>query len=199
MIRLLVLGLTLLLGGCTGISPPARFYVLDAVPTTSDAPSLGVRPGLAIGLGPIDLPDLVMRPQIITRPGAHTVRLSEFDQWAGELTPNMARVMGRELMQRLHTERVALYPWTGTKRLDYQVRVAVFRFDGRLSGPAVLEGTWTLLDGKDREELLTEAFSLSETVAGPEYTDLVEALSRLAVRLADLTAEAIAQQAGRSR
>lgn len=198
MIRVLVLGLMLLAGGCAGVSPPARFYVLDAGPALDQSSPEALRTGLSIGLGPIDLPELVVRPQIVTRPDAHSVQLSEFHQWAGELRSNMARVMARELMRRLHTERVALYPWPGSKELDYQVRVEVFRFDGRLGGPAVLEGTWTLVDGSGRQELLIEAFSLSETSQGPEYGDLVEALSRLTVRLADLIAEGITRRAARS-
>jgi hypothetical protein len=198
MIRILVLGLTLLLGGCAGVSPPAKFYVLDAGPAPAQSRPAAVRPGLSIGLGPIDLPELVMRPQIVTRPDAHTVQLSEFHQWAAELRPNMARVMARELMRRLNTERVALYPWPGSRELDYQARVEVFRFDGRLGGPAVLEGTWTLVDGEGRQELLTQAFFLTETTTGPEHDDLVEALSRLTVRLAELIAQGIAKQAARS-
>jgi hypothetical protein len=198
MVRILVLALTLLLAGCVGISPPAKFYVLDAGPPPSGSKPLGVRPGLSIGLGPIDLPELVVRPEILTRPDGYSVQLSEFHRWAGELRPNMARVMARELMRRLNTERLALYPWPGSKELDYQVRVEVFRFDGRLGAPAVLEGTWTLVDGAGRQELLTQAFSLTETTTGPEYGDLVGTLSRLTVRLADLIAQGIARQAARS-
>ena len=180
------------LSGCLGGgSPAAQFYVLDMPSTVSDPVAAQAADGVAIGLGPIVLPDTVRRPQIVTREGAHGIALAEFHRWAGDLTANMTRLMAEVLMQRLATDRVALYPWPRARQLDYQVRVDVLRFDGSLGGDAVLEGTWTLLDGDGGKELNVSGFEFTEPSRGGKYPHLVEAFSRLTVRLAEQIAGSV--------
>lgn len=195
--RLLILGVSVAaLAGCTGSSPPTRFYVLDPVAIGANYPNLPLASNLAIGVGPIKLPDLLDRPHIVARGVGQGVDLGEFDHWAGSLRANMARFMARQLMQQLGTERVSISPWPRHRRLDYQVAVDVLRFDGELGGSAELSGTWTLVDGNGRAELASAAFSLSDRTGGPDYAHLVASLGRLTAELTSRIAMAIHKQAG---
>lgn len=181
--HLLPLALTaLLLTACAGTSPPTYFYTLEA----ASVEILGQKAqGPGIGLGPVILPDTLDRPQIVTRNGDYGIELAEFHRWAGGLRADMSRLMAARLMQQLDTERVSLYPWPRHRNLDYQVRVDVLRFDGQLGAQAVLEGSWTLLDGEGRKELRQRAFRFNETAAGTDYRAMVEAMSRLVILLVD--------------
>ena len=183
----------LLAYGCAGTSPPTHFYTLEA---TGPAPPVADMPRLALGLGPIVLPDTLDRPQIVSRGAPYSVELGEFNRWAGNLKAEVGRLMAGRLMASLGTDRVFLHPWPRHRELDRQVRVDVLRFDGRFGGEAKLEGTWTLLDGEGRRELKVEAFSLHHGVAGTEYSDMVAAMSALAARLADRIGEAVAGEPG---
>jgi hypothetical protein len=118
--------------------------------------------------------------------------LAEFHRWAGDLKANISQLLSARLAARLGVERVALYPWPSYRKLHYQVRVDVTRFDGSLGGDVWLQGAWFLLDGDGRQEHLLELFSLRQATNGPEYADLVAAQSRLVIQLADDIAEKIA-------
>lgn len=190
--------LVVLLAGCAGTSPTPRFYLLESVPTVPPAP-LTQLPDLALGVGPLTLPDLLDRPQMLTHGGPHQVDVAEFHRWAGDLGANLSRVLAERLGARLGTERLSLYPWPAQRRLDYQVRAELWRFDGRPGGEAVLWGQWSLLDGAGERELRTQGVRLRESVNGGEFVDLAAALSRLSERLGDQIAQGLAEQVERDK
>ena len=73
------LAMLLFVGGCSR-TQPSRLYVLTpvAVPAAQQA---GVAThSLALGLGPVELPQYVERPQILTRTGPNAFDLAEFDR-----------------------------------------------------------------------------------------------------------------------
>lgn len=174
-------GILFVLTGCTSMSPPTSFHTLD--PTPVEVAAISVTPELSLGLGPIELPEMLKRPQLVIRSTASDIELSEFHQWAGDLEDTMIRAMARQLMQGMRTEKVAIFPWPRHRAIDYQMRVDVLRFDGALGGEVVLAGTWTLADGEGRQEITTRAFSFTEDTGGSSHSDLVEAMSRLVARL----------------
>lgn len=174
-------GVMLMLTGCTSISPPTSFHTLNAA--LADGTVITQRPDLSLGLGPIELPEMLKRPQLVIRANTSDMELSEFHQWAGDLEDTMTRTMAAQLMEVIGTEKVAIYPWARHRAIDYQMRIDVLRFDGALGGEVVLTGTWTLADGDGRKEIDTRAFSFAENTAGGSHTDLVEAMSRLVARL----------------
>ncbi len=188
---LIALLLSLLLVACAGTSPPTRFYRLDLVAADRLGP---IGQGPSIGLAALSLPDALDRPQIVTDAGAYRVELAEFHRWAGDLKADVRRVLASGLTARLPGAQVTLFPWPRYRRLDYQLRIEVIRFDGALGGEAVLQGNWSLLDGAGEQEYALEAFALSQTVAGDEYADLVAALSQLTHRLAERIAENIVRR-----
>ncbi len=189
------LALGLSLAGCAGTSPPSRFYVLE--PTLGQVEPITRMPKLSIGLGPLTLPDLLDRPQILTRSGPYQLDLAEFERWGGDLGANLGRLAAQRIGARLGTERVSLHPWPRQRQLDLQVRVDLTRFDGRPGTEAWLQGTFALLDGPGDRELRLEGFDLRQAVSGTQYADLAAALSALAERLADRIAEVMAEEMAR--
>lgn len=194
--HLLVVLLSLLLAGCIG-SPtrPSTFYVLSAdagVPVeTREAPAAP----LSVGLGPVELPDVLDRPQIVTRPDPNRVDLAEFDRWGGDLGKDLSRVLAQNLMGRLNTDAVMLYPWSSSRRPDYEVSIQFFRFDGELDKLVELEGVWWLTDTRGGCEPVSRRFRIAESPPASGYAGLVAAISRGVARLSDEVAAAIAAAA----
>ena len=180
----------LLTAGCAG-TPPTRFYTLASV--APPAP-LAALPELSLGLGPVTLPDTLDRPQIVTRKDVYGLELNDSHRWGGDLKANLERHLGERLKSLLGTQRIYPHPWPRHRRLNYQARIDVLRFDGQLDGEAQLSGAWALLDGAGRHELHLQTFSLKESVVGPEYRNLVAAMSSLANRLAEQIATVVAGQ-----
>ena len=174
-----VLGALLIgLAGCGGSSAPARLYVLTPAPDAAANPQgAGAAGGPSVGVGPVRLPGLLDRPQIVTRRGTDQIENAEFDRWAEPLGNNVPRVLAENLAALLKTERVALFPWNPDRSIQYQVVVDVARFDGAVGGDVVLDARWRIL-GADGKEAAVNRSLLTQPTGGAGYPALVTAMSR---------------------
>jgi hypothetical protein len=146
-----------------------------AVPPTEANPIAGRGPAIAVG--PVMLPGYLDRPQIVTRRGRHEIELGEFDLWSEPLKDGAARALGENLAILLRTDRVALLPWRGSLRAQYQVAVDVARFEGAAGADVTLEARWRILSG-DGKELALRRSTVTEAVGAPDYGAMVAAMSR---------------------
>lgn len=175
--------LVILLAGCASTSPPTQFYVLAGGAPTTQGSTVTLPPEVAIGIGPVKIPAMLDRPQIVTRSENHRVNVADFHRWAGELSGNMMRVIAGRVLQQLGTDQVFMHPWPGRQKVDYQVRVDVFQFDGVLGKEVVLKGTYTLLNRARQSS--TRSFEIVGPVTGSSYSDLVVAMGGLVTELSD--------------
>lgn len=193
---LLIAMLVLLQTGCSigGDSRPAEFYVLNIEPATPVSGRTAPAAPLSVGLGPVTIPDVLDRPQIVTRPQPNRIDLAEFDRWGGNLNRGLSRVLAQNLMSRLNTDNIMLHPWSRSDSPDFQVTVQVFRFDGEIGKVARFEGVWRLMDGVQGCELASHRFGFDETPTGPDYLEFVSAMSHTVAKLS----QQIAEQIGRT-
>ena len=195
-------GLALLGLAACSTSPATRFYVLtpvavDGVQGSRVSPVSG---GMTIGIRVVELPQELDRPQIVTRTGANTVHLAEFDRWSAPLRDSVRQVIGDNLTILLPADRVERYPWTPGTALDREVIIEVTRFDGELGGQCTLNARWKVLTRTAPPSALYGHSMLSEA-AGRDYAALVATQSRLLGALSAEIARAIrtgAQTAGPS-
>jgi uncharacterized lipoprotein YmbA len=190
----LILTLILFQAACSlgGPSRPSEFYVLSAEPGTAVA-AVGVPDrGFSVGLGPVSLPDMLDRPQIVTRPDTNRINLAEFDRWGGDLNRSLVRVLSQNLMNRLGTDRVFPFPWSSSDRPNFQVVIHFFRFDGELGTAAHIGGVWRLLHGAGGCELAAQRFGIEKQPAGEGYAEFVAAMSQAVAELSQQIADKVA-------
>ena len=107
---------------------------------------------VGVGVGPVIMPGYLDRTQIVTRTGTDQVELSMFHRWAEPLEDGIARILAEEIGARVPTERIVMFPWRGVvaRAIQYQVVVAVLRFDGRPGGDVTLDTRWRILGQRRR-------------------------------------------------
>jgi uncharacterized lipoprotein YmbA len=192
-ISVFILGTFLVvLGGCAGTSPPSNFYVLSSLPesaagTQSDTDESRI----AIGIGPIKLPEYLDRSQIITRISPNELRVAAFDRWAENLKSSFPRILMENLATLLNTDQVALYPWRNSATVKYQVIVDVVQFDAEKGGDAVLIVRWTLLEGSGEKVLQRKKSIFSKPLHSNDYQSIVSAQSQTVIEFSREIAEAI--------
>ena len=71
----------LALTGCAG-SESVRYYVLSATPA---GPVGAAVRDIPVGVGPVELPEYLDRPQIVTRTSQNELNVADFDRWAESL------------------------------------------------------------------------------------------------------------------
>jgi uncharacterized lipoprotein YmbA len=163
------------LTGCA-TTPASRFYVLS--PVTGDTGAQSAESAPAIGVGPVELPDYLDRPQIAVRSGPYELRYNETQRWAEDLRDNVTTVLAQNLSRLVPTNQVVRFPWGRLTRVDFQVVAEISRFDADESGTVVLSANWKLYRGEGREIIAERRSVLSETFHGTDYTEIVAAQSR---------------------
>jgi uncharacterized protein len=193
--RLLGLAVSLGVAGCA-VTDRTQFYTLGQPAARSTesrvSASIAFTPPsstdstdtVSIGVGPVIVPSYLHRNQIVTRNGADQVELATFHRWAEPLEDAIARILGEEIGARVPTERIVTYPWRGVvaRSIQYQVVVAVLRFDGRRGGDVTLDTRWRIL-GREGNELAVRRSTVSEAAAGTGYEPMVAAMTRALVAL----------------
>ena len=192
---LALVGCALIPAGCLnlgeGTVDPTRLYVLSSLAGTQAQTRAAPDSGLAVGVGPIELPEHLDRPQIVTRAGKNELRLAEFAQWAEPLRSNVSRVLIENLSVLLATDQVILFPKRVPIPIDYQVAVKVTRFDVVSGGSAQLDARWAIFAEGGKPMLRKGQSSFSEPVGGPDYAAMVAAESRALEALSRELAAAI--------
>jgi uncharacterized protein len=189
---LLCLSLSLLLvWGCAS-SPPSRFYTLSSLSAPlKDQPVQPLSKGMNIGLGPVRFPDYLDRPGILTRSDGNTIKIAEFDLWAGSLKDDFMRTLSENLSILLGTEKIVLYPYIGVISPDFRIMVSIQRFEGTPGGNAALEAAWVILERPEKKDGIVQKSRITEPVNGSDYQSLVAAQSRAVERLSREIAKAL--------
>ena len=184
-----MVSLLVLLAAC-GSSPKTDFYMLNA-DQGSVMQSANLSTGPAVGVWQVELPDLLDRSEIVTRDNQFKITMADFSWWASDLSENMTLLMVTKLSQHLQSNRVVTSPWPSYRKNDYQVITRVERFDGELGGEVVLRGLWSLLDGDGTKELSRQVFEFKVNTVDLTYQEMVAAMSRLTVQLAQQLVDGI--------
>jgi uncharacterized lipoprotein YmbA len=183
--------LGVVLSGCAS-SPTPRFYLLGSLEATSPDKKPSAEEGcFSIGIGPINLPDYLDRPQIVTRGTSIELKLAEFDRWGEPLGDNLKRVLAKNLSILLCVKTIAFFPWKGGIPIDYRIEMEVLRLDGSLGGNVSLEVWWMVFSGDGKRMLVSKRSTFTEAVGGQDYKSLVGAHSRALGTLSREIAEVI--------
>jgi uncharacterized lipoprotein YmbA len=192
---LVLIGLfSTLVAGCAGPSPRSNYYLLNALPDKETGQTTTVvTDGLLIGIGPVSWPDYLDRQQIVIRNGPNEISFSEFDRWAEPLKNNFLRVFKEDLVERLRTDNIFVYPWPPEAVFEFQVSAEVTRFDAQPGDSAKLDVQWVILRAHDREVILSRKSSYSVKLDRSDYKTIVAAQSRTVVDFSREVAAAVTE------
>jgi len=161
--------------GCLGPrEDPSRFFLLTAPP--SDAGVTPATRGEGVGLGPIDLPNYLSGPMLITRVSDNEVQVSDYERWAEPLDDNMSRVLAENLSAELGA-RVAVFPTLLSEPVRVRVPITVTRFDRDGTGAVQLWARWRVDDDETGETLEYGSSRISQPALGPSDSTGVAAMS----------------------
>ena len=172
-------------------TPRANFYTLNGV----DPDKADVRFPLVVAIGPVDLPQYLDRPHIVTRVGGNRLRVDEFNRWAGALEEDITRVLARRIGGRLGTQRIYGYPSRVVPDTDYRIALDIRAFDGALGGEVHLDVSWSVIADRSGEVLQTNQASYQGVSAGDGYEAYAAALSETLAQLGDDLATALSKLA----
>jgi hypothetical protein len=196
------LGLTIFmvlvfLAGCRSATTPVEFYTLSPLISVAEADKVaGFGDNIAVGVGPLQIPKIIDRPQIVTRIGPNKINVDEFHRWAGSVYEDFLRAVTMNLAALLQSNLVAAFPWEDYFDPDYRIHLQVHQFDGRLGQYAQLDITWTITGREARDVLLVRKSLIREPVQGADYDAFVAAKSRVLATLSRQIARGLKEAHG---
>jgi uncharacterized lipoprotein YmbA len=170
--------LVLLLAACVGTPPRESFFTLDAPeppPAAADAPSVAV--------GPVTIPEIVDRPQIVVRLGPNQVQILEQARWAEPLKVAIARVLAANLAATLGARLAPAH----NADADYHVSLDVQRFESPADA-VLIEALWTVTSRHGRQ---TGRSVVRQKIAARDYASLAAAHSAALATMSKEIAAAI--------
>ena len=194
-----VLGIALIfLIGCGAATAPVKFYTLSGL-EQQDQPSsaAGMSDTVALGVGPLRIPKMIDRPQIVTREAGNKIQVAEFHRWGGALNEDILRVLTEKLSGLLQSNRVMAHPWAEFFEPDYRVYLVFHRFDGRLGESVVLNATWTVTDARGRKALAVKRSIIDEPMPATDFESFVATSSRILDELGQQIAKEILSLRGK--
>jgi len=163
---------TLAVIGCSS-APTTSYYTLNTLPAATAHSSSD----LVLAIGPIDLPEYLQRPQIVTRPEGNRLLVDEFNRWGGSLEEEIDRVLAQRLGGLLGTQRIYSYPSRIVADLDYRVSINVRAFDGTLGQTVTFDVAWSIINEHNSQVIHSDQAHYQATVTGSDYNAYVAALS----------------------
>jgi uncharacterized protein len=196
------------LGGCHN-SPPAHYYILSVVKSTSPAEGLhlsprgggpagvGVKGSLPVRLEQVRLPGELDRSQLVRRIDANRIQLEPGSRWAAPLDQMIRRVLSADLALRLPAGTVAgpYQPLAPGERRALSVDVQELYGDSRCA--VSLSATWVLTAPQGQAQAAAAVRGMTEEVqvppAGRCPGALAAGISQALGELADRMAAAMPQ------
>jgi len=129
------------MSGCA--SPPTRFYALESDIGTPQTAALLVnvppthRPGCRGILGPVTLPSLIDRPQLVVRRGLIRVDILEHERWAEPLRDAIPRIVLDSLRQAAPDIPVGVVAPTDPAGRTITTTLDVGKFDFQTDGVVI--------------------------------------------------------------
>lgn len=165
----------LLLAACTASLPKLQHLQLSAGETRLPT---GEHP--IIVLDSVELPDFLLRDELLIRDTAYTLHYQHNTRWAEPLDLGVQRVLGRRLSDQLATRRVILYPNPAPGGVaDWRLRVTIQHFE--VQGAEVLlrgSGRWERF-GDTAEGVEIVEFEQRRPLIGDSAAEIAETMSQL--------------------
>jgi len=185
----LVVFLLLIISGCAS-TDPSKFYTLHSI-KSSNIVQQSSPYELFIMIGPVEIPDYLDRPQIVSRTNQNEITFSEFQRWAGSLKDDITRVLSEDLTEILSEDAISVSPWEWGITSDYRIGVHIRRFDIMPEGSVLLNARCTLIGEDGTTQLLMWGVSVTEPINAQTYDAKVSSMSGALEKLSHDIAEKI--------
>lgn len=190
-IRIAAVCLAMAVAGCSR-SPRVTFYALEpAAPAVTTAESAALP---SVVVGPVTLPELVDRPQLVIRVAPNRVEILESRRWAEPLKSEFPRLIAENLRRLLGSERVSSYLQNSGNDADYRLVMDIQRFDTTPGDAVVVEAGWSLRRGGGGVPRTGHSV-VREPVGAGDYDSLVAACGRAILAVSADLARAIRAEA----
>jgi uncharacterized lipoprotein YmbA len=164
---------------------PSRFYVLRSAAPAPAPAALPSATAPVLRIGPGRVATYLESTVLLTSDGDNRLVPLPFHHWAEPLEQGIARVLGEELRRRLPTVSVVAAHDPSAPAATAQLIYEVTRFEGAPGRDVVLDTTWTLQRGNQKQVRPPQRFTIAATSANEGVEAYVARLSQAVAQWSD--------------
>ena len=176
--------------GCAR-SPNVNFYTLSAMAPEAASPATSLR---AVAVGPVTLPELVDRPQLVIRVAADRVDIVETERWAEPLKSEIPRLLAENLARLLRPARVSAIDQSESRDAEYRVLVDIQRFESVPGEGVMIDALWSVRRSAAGAAPRRGRSQVREPAAGTGYDALIAAHGRALAAISSDIAKALREE-----
>jgi len=184
-----------LLAGCisTSSSPNPRFYMLSSMDKDAVSQKFNMPADVIIEIGPVNIPEYLDRPQIVTQDKNKMLIFAQFDRWGESLDSALVRLLAENLTLMLPGASLQMFPCNFVIPLKYRVIIDVIQMDSELDKDLFLVAQWSIIDLKNKKMALTKRFEFRQPIDPHTYAGLAKTLSIACGSLSNEMAQAVSE------
>jgi uncharacterized lipoprotein YmbA len=195
MIRFLISSIAVLFllaaaSGCAR-SPNVNFYTLSAMAPETASPAAPIR---TVAVGPVTLPELVDRPQLVIKVAPDRVDIVETERWAEPLKSEIPRLLAENLARLLRPARVSTTDQSESRDAEYRVLVDIQRFETVPGEGVEIDALWSVRRSAVGATPRRGRSRVREPAAGSGYDALVAAHGRALAAISGDIARALREE-----
>jgi uncharacterized lipoprotein YmbA len=186
--------MSLLLAGCVGSTPPARFFTLTPEIDESERGSFYI--GIdTVGVGPIELPRYLIRPQMVSRAEGNRLVVDEFARWGDTLDLQLGRTVTQNLSLLCEDTLILPFPWRTDFEPDLRIIADVTRFEAIDTGVVHFDLRWAVTNVTTREAVSIHDSNYRSGVDPSDPASIAMAMSEAVAQFSREAAAALAEAA----
>ena len=132
------------LSSACGTSPKETFYTLNPIALPPVIEGMEDHPHPSVAIGPVNVPEMVDRPQLVVRQSGNRVEVLEQHRWAQSLRTEIARVIAADLRSQLRGAQVASWREYAGRNADYRIAIDIEQFDAIPGQGVTVQAVWTI-------------------------------------------------------
>lgn len=169
------------LAGCVTSSPDPDYLLLSAGNVEP-----GSQPAPRILIGPVKLPDFMLRNQLLLRMDENQLRYDTRYRWAEPLDLGVQRVIAHRLSASLDSYGVVSFPSAPVGGVDWRINITLRRFESTGNEVRMVADTHVSPGGdEDTGEVRTLRFEQSRSLDEPGGPMIAQGMSRLLADFVD--------------
>jgi uncharacterized lipoprotein YmbA len=150
----------LVLVGCA--SPKPTFYSFNATPIPQATPAAK---STRIMVGPVTLPAIYDRPQLVMKNANNTVQAYEYHRWASSLKGDIADVVSSNIAITLKISNVWSFSQSMQSNFDHQVFLDVQNIEIKAGEDVVVDVLWSIKPSNNLKNSAKPSASVNATTA----------------------------------
>ena len=150
----------LVLVGCA--SPTPTFYSFNATPIPQAIPAAK---STRIMVGPVTLPAIYDRPQLVMKNANNTVQAYEYHRWASSLKGDIADVVSSNIAITLKISNVWSFSQSMQSNFDYQVFLDVQNIESKAGEDVVVDVLWSIKPSNNLKNSAKPSANVNATTA----------------------------------